>query len=164
MTLRHARPGAVLIAALLLAACQPTPPPAAEAPAVPAPEAPAPPAAPEAPAVPDAPAIPTAAQLSAHVWTIESSSAVAVGTHYSFLADGTLVIQQGEDPPGVGAWKLEDGALTLTEEGQAYPTDIVSYAPERLELRSHNPGGTVTLVLVPDPTATLPAMKRDGAG
>lgn len=117
-----------------------TPEPAA--PAAPAPEAPAP--ATEAPA------------FVGKVWQVKASSSVAPGTHYSFLADGTLVIEAEGGTPGYGKWTYENGALTMIEEGVSYPTDILKLDATTFEIRSHNPGEPVTITLVPDENAPLP--------
>jgi hypothetical protein len=34
---------------------------------------------------------------------------------------------------------MENGALTMIEEGLSYPTDILESGPNVLRLRSHNP-------------------------
>jgi hypothetical protein len=47
-----------------------------------------------------------------------------------------------------GRWSIIGGQLTMTEEGVTYPTDIVALDATHLTLRSHNPGGSVDIVLV----------------
>ncbi|CAN5597367.1 hypothetical protein BH23PSE2_BH23PSE2_08470 [soil metagenome] len=90
------------------------------------------------------------------VWRVEQSNAVAAGTRYTFLADGTLVIDADQGTPTRSRWMYEDGALTMFEDGLPYPTDILSLDRDRLELRSNNPGPAVTMTLVPAPDQTLP--------
>lgn len=90
------------------------------------------------------------------VWRVEQSNAVATGTRYTFLADGTLVIDADQGTPTRSRWMYEDGALTMFEDGLPYPTDVLSLDRDRLELRSNNPGPAVTMTLVPAPDQTLP--------
>lgn len=131
----------------------------------PAPTEPAQPAAPEpATAATPAPetsmpapvAAPAAPSFVGKVWQVESSSAVAPGTRYSFLADGTLVIEAEGGTPGYGKWTYENGALTLIEEGVSYSADILKLDDATFEIRSHNPGEPVTITLVPAENAPLP--------
>lgn len=155
------RPALGIAIGALLAACSAAPPPAAEAtePAPAAPEAaapvePAPVAADPAPAAQD----PAAPAFAGKVWRVVESGGVAAGTRYAFLADGTLVIEDpAGNPPGYGKWTYTDGKLSIEEEGMTYPTDIVHVDANRLELRSHNPGGTLDIKLAHDPDAPLPA-------
>lgn len=143
-----------LAAAICLAACDrpaATPEPAAPAAETPAPAEPAPAPAPPASAEPAVPA------FVGKVWEVKSSSAVEPGTQYSFLADGTLVIASKNGPPGYGKWIYENGALTMIEEGISYPTDILKLEAGTFEIRSHNPGEPVTIVLAPAANATLPS-------
>jgi len=156
----------VSVIALALAACNRAEPPApaqpeplaqdagAVAPSETAPE-PALPTQPPAPAAPsDTPA------FADKVWKVKASSAVAIDTTYIFLSNGTLVIDAQQGPPGYGKWTYVDGALTMIEEGQAYPTDILRLDDQAFEIRSKHPGGAVTITLVlvqgaplpPDPT------------
>jgi len=103
---------------------------------------------------------PTAATVPAafvdRVWRVRESSAVAPGTRYSFLGDGTLVIEGAGGPPGYGRWAHRNGALTMTEEGIAYPVDILAIDADGFEIRSHNPGEPVTIAFEPAADATLP--------
>ncbi len=147
-----------LATASLLAACdkpapaEPAQPAAASEPAAatPAPEAPTTPAAPSAPES----AVPA---FVGKVWQVKSSSAVAPGTRYSFLTDGTLVIEAEGGTPGYGKWTYENGALTMIEEGVSYPTDILKLDAGAFDIRSHNPGEPVTISMVPAEGAPLPA-------
>ncbi len=163
----HAIASAVLL--VLLAACsrdaaapqaEPAASPQAQQAAAPAPadalETPPPlPEAAPAPAPED-----DAPSFAGKVWRVVESGGVEPGTTYAFLADGTLVIQgPAGDPPGYGKWRYEDGALTIEEEGIAYPTDILRADDARLELRSHNPGGTLDIRLEPAPEVALPEVQ-----
>jgi len=148
--------------ALTLAACNraeapapaQTPQPAQDADAVaPAATTPEPASPPPAPAQSPAAAAPA---FVGKVWKVKASSAVALGTHYTFLSDGALVIDAGQGTPGYGQWTYVDGALTMIEEGQSYPTDILRLDDQAFEIRSNNPGGAVTISLVPAEGAPLP--------
>jgi hypothetical protein len=148
----------------LLAACSANPPPSAPAePPTPAAQATTPPAetpAPPAPAAPSdttAPAGNTTPAFVGKVWRVEAGGAVEAGTTYAFLGDGTLVIDAPHGTPMSGSWSYRDGQLTMTEEGIAYPTDIVAQDAGHLTLRSHNPGGVVEIVLVAAPDVPLPS-------
>ena len=153
--------------ALAVSACDRAAAPEATAPAMPA-EAPAAATTPATPpaetpadgATPDATS-PTAATAPAafvdKVWRVRESSAVAPGTRYSFLGDGTLVIEGEGGPPGYGRWAYENGALTMTEEDVTYPVDILAIDADGFEIRSHNPGEPVTIAFEPAADATLPA-------
>ncbi|NGY06614.1 hypothetical protein [Solimonas terrae] len=120
----------LLIGALLaIAACKPSAPASAVAP----------PAAP-------AKAI-ASSSFSDRVWRVSASSTIEPGMLYVFLSDGTLVIAAGGSTPTLGKWRYENGALTMIEEGNAYPTDIVSLGDNRFTIRSHNPGTPVEITL-----------------
>src|SRR3546814_21122892 len=66
---------------------------------------------------------------------------------YAFPSDGTLVITAHGSTPTVGTWKYENGALTMIEQGQSYPTDIVVLSADQFTIRSHNPGTPVEITL-----------------
>lgn len=141
----------------VLSACTPTP--STTAPATEPPPAATPPASATAPA--DAP-VPTTAvdtgkpAFAGKVWRVQSSSAGDPGSTYAFLGDGTLVIDSPNGMPLHGQWSYDDGKLVMTEEGMAYPTDIVALDAGTFRIRSHNPGGTVDITLVPAPDVPLP--------
>lgn len=147
--------------ALTMAACSkpaPTEPAQAATPDTAAQVAPAP-AAPVAPTAEETAPGAQAASAPAFVdkvWQVKESSAVATGTRYTFLSDGTLVIESQGNPPGYGKWTYENGALTMIEEGQSYPTDILKLDAGTFQIRSHNPGEPVSIALVPATGATLP--------
>lgn len=90
------------------------------------------------------------------VWRVASSTAVAPGTLYSFLSDGTLVIDAPGSTTGYGRWTYENNALVMTEEGIAYPTDIVALDDTSFSIRSHNPGEPVDIQLVAAADVPLP--------
>lgn len=156
------RPGLCIALGALLGACTATTPPAADT------TDPAPAAAASADAAPAEPAPVGAGPAPAaeagapafvgKVWRVVESGGVAVGTRYTFLADGTLVIEApAGNPPGYGKWTYADGKLSIEEEGMSYPTDIVHSDANRLELRSHNPGGTLDIKLEHAADAQLPS-------
>ena len=129
---------------LLLTACSNEAPPPADsaAPSTPSPAAePAP--------VPSTP-IAVAPAFLGTVWRADTGSGVEAGTRYTFLADGSLLVEQPSGTPMHGAWRMVDGSLVMTEEGIDYPTEVVLHDAEHLHLRSHHPGGVVELVLVRD--------------
>ncbi len=137
------------IAVVLLAACSrdataPSPATVARPPAATTPVAHAAAEAGKAPAFVD------------KVWRVAPSSTLAPGTIYVFLGNGVLVIHSPGGTPMVGQWHQAAGQLSMVEEGVAYPTDIVSLDAGHLVLRSHNPGGSVLIPLVPAPDVPLP--------
>lgn len=151
-----------ITAGALLAACSANTPPAETAEAAPAASATPAEAAPPEPAPAAAEPAPTqqggAPAFAGKVWRVVESGGVAVGSRYAFLADGTLVFEgPAGNPPGYGKWTYTDGKLTIEEEGVAYPTDIVHVDANRLELRSHNPGGTLDIKLEHAADAQLPS-------
>ena len=92
------------------------------------------------------------------VWRVSESSAVAPGTLYVFLSEGTLLITSQHRKPALGSWKQEGGLLTMVEESLAYKVDILNLTDDEFRIRSHNPGGSVEIRLVPaDRDGTTPA-------
>lgn len=83
------------------------------------------------------------------VWRVRESSAVAPGTLYVFLGEGTLVITSPDSKPALGKWKYESGALTMIEEGIAYKVDILKSSANEFKIKSNNPGEPVEITLVP---------------
>ncbi|WP_140726084.1 MULTISPECIES: hypothetical protein [Gammaproteobacteria] len=154
------RAAAPILAALALAACQAPSPPGDQAATRPAGSAPAPAAKPES-APPPAAADAIRPRLVDRVWRAkDDASTVEPGTTYAFLGDGTLVIESPHGTPMTGQWRLEDGRLTMVEEGVPYDTEIVELDAATLHLRSHNPAGTLDIPLVLAPDAPLPAPRR----
>ena len=131
---------AALALAALLANC--SEPAAAPAPAESA--TPAPSAAPAQPAQPAA-----GPRFVNRVWTVESSTAVAPGTLYVFLSEGTLVIASPNAKPMLGSWKKSGDGLVMVEESISYPTDILKLDGSSFVIRSHNPGTHVDISIVP---------------
>ena len=107
-------------------------------------------------AVPPAAPEVTPAAFVDKVWRVKSSGAVEGDTVYAFLSDGTLVIDSPSGTPMRGQWRFEGGKLTMIEEGQSYPTDILRLDASELHLRSHNPGEPVDIVLTLAPGEPLP--------
>ena len=152
----------MLVASIMvLSACKPSPStngPAAEpATAASPPATSTPPEATPAPALTDDVAEARKPAFAGKVWRVQSSTAGAPGSTYAFLADGTLAIDSPHGTPLYGLWTYDDGQLVMTEEGVAYPTDIVALDAGTFRIRSHNPGGTVDITLVPAPDVLLPA-------
>ena len=157
-------PLAAVLVAIVLPACKPAPTTGdAAAPAQAAGEA-APTPEPGAATAPGPAPVAEAAQPGTQapdfvgkVWKVVASDGVEAGTTYAFLPDGTLVIESPVgNPPGYGKWRYADGRLSIEEEGATYPTDILRSDADRLELRSHNPGGTLDIKLERVPDAPLP--------
>jgi hypothetical protein len=83
------------------------------------------------------------------VWRVSQSSAVARGTLYVFLEEGTLVVASRTGKPALGAWTLKEGVLTMVEDSSPYRTDILSLTEAEFRIRSNNPGKPVEITLVP---------------
>jgi hypothetical protein len=138
----------ILPALALLSACGASPPPAAPVGS---------PAAATTVAPPVQAAVASAAPAFVDkVWRVGASSTLQPGSTYTFLGDGTLVIDAPGATPMTGRWRQADGQLTMVEEGIAYPTDIVTLDADHLVLRSHNPGGSVLIPLDAAPDVPLP--------
>ncbi len=90
------------------------------------------------------------------VWEVNLSTGVAPGMLYVFLSDGTLVTTSPKSKAAFGAWTYKNGKLTMIEGSQEYKTDILTLNHDELRLRSHNPGGSLEIVLVPARVAPLP--------
>lgn len=110
-------------------------------------------------AAPALSAVPAPEGFVGKVWQVKDSSAVEAGTTYAFLADGTLVVDSDSGTPLYGQWTFDAGKLTLIEEGQSYPTDILKLDAGEFRIRSHNPGEPVETLLVPAADQTLPKAK-----
>lgn len=157
-----ALPGALAIA---LVACQPTPPPTepqtpveaqatADTSRQPAMSTDQP--APGAEPVATSAAAPAPAAFVDRVWKVKESSAAEPGTVYAFLGDGTLIVDAPNGTPMVGRWSFDNGALTMVEEGVAYPTDILHLDAREFRVRSNNPGEPVLITLVHAADEPLP--------
>jgi hypothetical protein len=86
------------------------------------------------------------------VWSVATSSAVAPGTLYVFLSEGSLVIASPDSKPMLGSWRRSGEGLIMVEDSLEYPTDIVKLDADSFVIRSHNPGAPVDLSLVPADT------------
>jgi hypothetical protein len=136
-----------------------TPPPASASSAAPAAVTESPASAAKRPAAPEAPQmLPSSAEapFADKVWRVEHGGDVEAGTAYAFLHDGTLLVDAPHGRPSRGQWRYDVGKLTMVEDGVAYPTDVVSQDATHLVLRSHNPGGSVDIMLALDANAPLP--------
>ena len=127
-----------VISVLALAACERSGP--AKAPASPA-ENPA-------PAEEPAPSEVSPAFVN-RVWVVSESKQVAPGDLRVFLSDGTLVMASLHAKPAFGRWRYEGGRLTITEEGQDYPVDILSLSENAFRIRMHSPGEPVEILFKP---------------
>ena len=97
-----------------------------------------------------APAEPTnKATFANKVWRVAEPSAVAAGTLYVFLSEGTLLITSPHSEPALGTWKMDGGVLTMVEESIAYKVDILNLTYNEFRIRSNNPGGSVEIRMVP---------------
>lgn len=147
------------VVAFGLVACKPAPAPAPAPAADAATPAPAASDAGTQPAPAPAPAATAAAspaQFAGKIWEVKESATVEKGTIYAFLTDGGLIIDGPGGTPLQAQWKFDAGQLTLIEEGQAYPADILKLDANEFRIRSHNPGEPVEVLLVPAANQTLP--------
>ena len=90
-----------------------------------------------------------AAGFTDRVWSVAKSTAVARGTLYVFLSDGTLVVTSVKGKPSLGKWSFENGRLTMVEEGLPFRVDILDLREDEFRIRSQNPSGAVEITLVP---------------
>ncbi len=118
----------------------------------------APPVPAQEPAVPEAPAQPSASFVN-RVWEVESPQADA-GALRVFLSDGTLVMASPNATPAFGSWRYADGQLTIIEEGQAYPADILALTDREFRIRMHSPGEPVEIRFAPAKQPPLEAIAR----
>ena len=96
------------------------------------------------------------ADFADRVWKVSASNGVQTGSTYAFLRNGTLVVDSPAGSPMYGSWSYEGGKLTMSEAGQSYPTEILQLDAATFRIRSHNPGQTVDITLVPAPDEALP--------
>lgn len=120
-------------------------------------ESPPPPG--QEPAVADAPALPSASFVN-RVWEIVESPQADAGALRVFLSDGTLVMTSPNATPTFGSWRYTDGQLTIVEEGQAYPTDILALTDREFRIRMHSPGEPVEIRFAPAQQPPLEAIAR----
>ena len=83
------------------------------------------------------------------VWTVAESKQVAAGELRVFLAEGTLVMASSHGTPAFGAWRYEDGQLTITEESIDYPVDILELDAHTFKIRIRGPGEAIVIRFVP---------------
>lgn len=82
------------------------------------------------------------------VWKVSQSTAVAKGQLYVFVSDGTLLITAPQQQPSLGTWSYHANKLVMTEEGIAYPVDILALSENSFSIRMHSPGEPVDIQLV----------------
>ena len=82
-------------------------------------------------------------------WRVIAPSDIPAGAIYVFLSDNTLLITSDNGKPALGRWTMSGQEIVMIEEGMSYRTEIVESTAERLVLRQHNPGGTITLTFAP---------------
>jgi heat shock protein HslJ/uncharacterized membrane protein len=92
------------------------------------------------------------------VWEVAESRQVAPGELRSFLSDGTLVMASPDATPAFGQWRQENGRLTITEEGQEYPADILELTEDSFRIRMHSPGEPVEILFRPAEPAQAAAI------
>ncbi|MBP9198525.1 MAG: hypothetical protein KBF47_00840 [Gemmatimonadales bacterium] len=138
---------------LTLLGCAEPPARPAEAPRSNAPATPAPPSAgaPPGPATADAPAPVGRPTFINRVWQVADSTGTASGDIYAFLGEGTLVVASARGKPALGRWSGTTDSLTLVEQGVSHPVEVLGLTHTTFRMRSHHPGGTVDLLLVPAP-------------
>ncbi len=90
------------------------------------------------------------------VWQVSTSNSVAAGQLYVFLSEGTLVIASPHGTPSFGTWTYGGGRLTITEEGRAYETDILTLSANEFGIRMSNPGEAVEITFAPAEQPLLP--------
>jgi len=106
------------------------------------------PAATPAPAATQAPAEANPSFVN-KVWAVAESSQVAPGDLRIFLSDGTLVMASPDAKPAFGSWRYDDGRLTIVEEGQEYPADILFLNESAFRIRMLSPGEPVEILFAP---------------
>ncbi len=94
------------------------------------------------------------------VWTVAESAQVAPGSLRVFLSDGTLVMASPHATPAFGRWRYRDGDLTITEEGQRYPVDILALNRDTFRIRVRGPGEPVEIRFAPAAQPALPDSAR----
>lgn len=80
------------------------------------------------------------------VWRVAGSPSAAEGTLYVFLSRRNAVIMSSTSRPALGTWKRNGTkALTMIEEGIAYPVEILELRRDLFRIRMSNPGEPVEL-------------------
>ena len=108
-------------------------------------------AVPERPGSSAAEAVPAGSDPSFvnRVWAVAESKQVAKGDLRVFLSDGTLVLASAHATPALGTWRYEEGQLSITEEGQEYPVEIIQLTDSTFRIRIHGPGEPVEIRFEP---------------
>jgi hypothetical protein len=83
------------------------------------------------------------------VWAVAESEQVAVGELRVFLAEGTLVMASSHGTPAFGAWRYDNGQLTITEESIDYPVDILELDERTFKIRIRGPGEPIVIRFEP---------------
>ena len=96
-----------------------------------------------------APASAPAVSFVNRVWTVAESPQVAAGELRVFLGDSTLVMASPNGTPAFGRWRIEDGRLSITEEGRDYPVDILQLTADVFHIRIRGPGEPVVIRFAP---------------
>ena len=111
----------------------------------------------ENPAPPEEPApVEASAAFVNRVWAVSESKQVAPGDLRVFLSDGTLVMASPHSEPAFGRWRYGNGRLTITEEAQDYPVDILGLSENAFRIRMHSPGEPVEILFKPAGNAATP--------
>lgn len=91
-----------------------------------------------------------AATFVDRVWRVARSTGVSPGTLYAFFDEGTLLVVSAGNKPLVGTWShAGDGHLVMVEDSIGYRVDVLELTRDSFKIRSHNPGGSVDIELVP---------------
>jgi heat shock protein HslJ/uncharacterized membrane protein len=83
------------------------------------------------------------------VWEIAGSPQADTGALRVFLSDGTLVMSSPNATPAFGSWRYANGQLTIIEEGQEYPTEILALTDREFSIRMQSPGEPVEIRFAP---------------
>ncbi len=104
----------------------------------------------ESPQSTDSPAPTTgSASFVNRVWVVAESEQIQPGELRVFLSDGTLVMASPRATPSLGQWATEGGRLTITEEGQNYPAEILALSENAFRIRINGPGEPVEILFAP---------------
>ena len=90
-----------------------------------------------------------AATFEDRAWRVAHSTAVAKDTVYLFRSGGTLEISSPGSKPMIGSWRRNGNELVMTEESIPYRVEILELSADSFAIRSHNPGQSVDIHLVP---------------
>ncbi|MDP9197965.1 MAG: META domain-containing protein [Pseudomonadota bacterium] len=95
------------------------------------------------------------------VWQVAESKHVAIGSLRVFLPDGTLVMTAPQSSPAFGAWRIDGGRLTITEDGLDYPTDILALSDYAFRIRMNSPGDPVEILFEPAKQLPMDSIVND---